>query len=333
MTAAVSAERRPAGQGLRPFDGRKDLAALADLIEMTFSDHLDPGGVQMIQGMRLLSRGGWLGWVLSRWLLPPAANPLGFVWEEHGRLVGNASLMPVSGYDWRWVMANVAVEPGMRRRGIAAELVGAAIESARRAGARQIILQVDSKNEGAQALYKRFGFQTLSERTTWTRPRGKAHSPRITLQEGDRCNASDWRGQYDLARRLHPEGLIWPFPTTPAMFRRLGPDRWFSGGESQHWVLNEQGQITGSLSFRRGLDSGVVRCVLLVDPPSNGLAAAGLLERAFRDRFSLSKTYLLDYPVGVAVKVLSELGFNTRRDLVWMGLDLKPINPSSETRR
>lgn len=330
MTAIANAGKGPIGSGLRPFDGRRDLGALADLIETAFSDNLDSAGGQMVRGMRLLSRAGWIGWILSRWLLPPAANPLGFVWEENGRLVGNASLLPVSGHDWRWVMANVAVEPDMRRRGIAAEMVGAAIESARKAGARQIILQVDSENEGARALYGKFGFQTISTRTTWLRHRGKHLAPHIPSHICERRSVSDWRAQYDLALKLHPEGLLWPYPTTPALFRQLSSEGWFSSSDHQHWVLREDHRIRGSLSFRRGMDANVVRCLLFVEPPSDGVAVGDLFDRAFRERYSYSKEYLLDYPSGAAVESLGRLGFEARRDLAWMSLDLKPVNRVSD---
>lgn len=332
MTAAASLGERQADQGLRPFDGRTDLGPMAELIEMVFSEHLDPAGAQMIRGMQLLSKVGWLGWVLSRWLLPPAANPLGFIWEENGRLVGNASLMPVSGFNWRWVMANVAVLPDMRRRGIASELVGASIDSARLAGARQLILQVDLENEGAQTLYKRFGFQTLSKRTTWVRPRGKLLEKGSVTPGGELGAPATWREQYDLARRLHPEGLVWPFPITPGLFRRSGPDAWFSGGDNQNWVMREAGKLSGSLSLRRGAVPEGMRCVLLVDPPPDTRTVTALLASAFHHGLSSNRAYWLDYPVGLAVEALGAFGFEPHRDLVWMGLDLAPSNTLERAR-
>jgi len=327
MTAAASVGERPADQGIRPFDGRTDLGPLADLIEKVFSDHLDPAGAQMIRGMRLLSKVGWLGWLLSRWLLPPAANPLGFIWEENGRLVGNASLMPVSGFNWRWVVANVAVLPEMRRRGIASELVGASIGSARLAGARQLILQVDLENEGAQNLYKRFGFRVLSRRTTWLRQQGMPLNLGSLTPQADLGAPAEWQEQYALARRLYPEGVIWPYPITPGLFRHSGPGAWFSGGDNQNWVMREAGKLSGSLSLRRGAVPGGMRCVLLVDPPSDAQTVAGLLIHAFRQGLSLDRSYWVDYPVGEAVEALDALGFEPQRDLVWMGLDLTPSNP------
>jgi ribosomal protein S18 acetylase RimI-like enzyme len=326
MTAALISNRRSSNRGLRPYDGRKDLGALADLIEMSFSDHLDQAGAQMIRGMRFFSRAGWLGWVLSRWLLPPAANPLGFIWEENGHLVGNASLMPVNGCSWRWVMANVAVEPGMRRRGIASEMVSAAIEASRRSGAQQIILQDDSDNAGAQALYRKFGFKVLSSRTTWVRPGGMDLYPPLPIRVAEPCKGSDWREQYDLARRLHPEGLIWPYPTTSGIFRRSLPGYLLGNTVDGHWVVREHGKISGSLSLRRGADGRSLRTILLVDPPSNERAVTALLGSVFQEGASGTRRYLLEYPIGESTSALSAFGFIAHRDLVWMGLDLSPGN-------
>jgi ribosomal protein S18 acetylase RimI-like enzyme len=167
LTAAVTAGRPKRGHGLRRFDPGRDLSALADLIEAGFAERLDPSGRRMVRGLRLFGKLGWLGGLLGRWFLPPAANPQGFVWEEQGAVIGNASLLPVTNYSQRWVMANVVVLPERRRRGIGRTLVTRSIEHARSRGAREIILQVDLNNEAATALYLGLGFKAYEPRTTW----------------------------------------------------------------------------------------------------------------------------------------------------------------------
>ncbi|TFH35852.1 MAG: GNAT family N-acetyltransferase, partial [Anaerolineales bacterium] len=209
MTAAVTAGRSAQGKGLRPFDSRRDLSALADLIEVGFSGSLDRSGRRMVHGLRTLGRLGWLGGALSRWILPPAANPQGFVWEENGRVLGNASLLPVTDFPQRWVMANVAVFPEQRRRGIARSLVTASIEDAQSRGAREIILQVDQGNQAAHQLYQSLGFDGSPSRTTWVgRVPSEEPTPALTTPVRQR-RASEWRWQWELARKLHPEGLVW----------------------------------------------------------------------------------------------------------------------------
>ncbi len=77
MTAAVTAGARSAQRGIRRFDARRDLSALANLIELGFAENLDRSGRQMVQGLRTLGKLGWIGGWLSRWLLPPAAESEG----------------------------------------------------------------------------------------------------------------------------------------------------------------------------------------------------------------------------------------------------------------
>ncbi len=166
MTAAA-AVRSPSRSGLRPVDPRRDLVGLADLIELAFVDSLDPSGRRMAQEMRRFGRMGWIGWAFGHWMLPPAAYPEGYVWVEGGRVVGNASLLRVEGTAGRWVLANVAVHPQQRRRGIARSLIAACLDLAARRWAQEIILQVKARNDGARGLYREFGFVDQGTWVSW----------------------------------------------------------------------------------------------------------------------------------------------------------------------
>ena len=70
---AVATVRPSSRSGLRPVDPRRDLAGLADLIELAFVDSLDPAGRRMAQEMRRYGRLGWVGWLFGHLMLPPAA--------------------------------------------------------------------------------------------------------------------------------------------------------------------------------------------------------------------------------------------------------------------
>jgi len=135
VTAGLLVQDSRSPSGLRKVNSRRDMAQVADLIELVFRGDLDPFGLRMVREMRAMGRAGYLGWALNRLLLPPAARPQGFVWEADGRVVGNASLLAVNGFPERWVLANVAVGPGYRRRGIGRQMVEAAIELAMERGA------------------------------------------------------------------------------------------------------------------------------------------------------------------------------------------------------
>lgn len=322
MTAAVAASTSASGSGLRPYDPRRDLRALAGLIEVGFPGRLDDSGRRLIRGMRFFGRAGWLGALVGRWVLPPAAFPYGYVWEQDGRVVGNASVVPVQGFPRRWVMANVAVRPEYRGRGIARRLVQACLDLAHRKGARKVILQVDVGNDAALSLYRAQGFQTLSQRRTWRLDRRH-----LDLGNGDvggarRRTPEEWRQQWALARRTHPEGLIWPYPTGAGFFRPTSFERWGPLDEAGHWVWVEAGSLLGSLTRRRGPAPGISRLILVVAPEARGRAERDLLTLALVERTTRAREFVLDYPLGEAEDLLRGMGWRQLRDLIWMGIEL-----------
>jgi ribosomal protein S18 acetylase RimI-like enzyme len=300
------------------------LGAVAELIETVFAQSLDSSGRRMLRWMQTLGRFGWIGWWVNRWLLPPAAHPLGFVWEENDRIVGNASLLEVRGFPGRWVLSNVAVHPEYRRRGIARALVRACIELSRHEKGKSILLQVDHDQLGAQELYLNFNFRQLITRTTWVR-RGWSRSPKsISIGSARRRRPEEWRKQLALARRVHPEGLIWPYPVTSSLFRPRGLGI-LTGLESpRHWVWVEGGKMLGSLTARRSLESGKLRWILIVEPVARGYVESGLLTVGFAD-LGTDQTIHMDYPVSVLEADLRAFGFKAERTLTWMELDLQEV--------
>jgi ribosomal-protein-alanine N-acetyltransferase len=68
----------------------------------------------------------------------------------------------------------VAVAPALRRAGLGAALVKAAAETARRAGAEALFLEVAVDNTAALALYDRTGFERVGFRPGYYRRAGSA---------------------------------------------------------------------------------------------------------------------------------------------------------------
>ena len=62
---------------------------------------------------------------------------------------------------------NVAIARSHRRRGIATQLVEAALEWSRRPGTQRAYLEVRASNEAAIALYKRHGFSPCGRRSRY----------------------------------------------------------------------------------------------------------------------------------------------------------------------
>jgi ribosomal-protein-alanine N-acetyltransferase len=88
--------------------------------------------------------------------------------EADGELVG---YLVCSRYDTIWHVMNVAVEPDRVRRGIASALIGALIE--RIGDDAQLTLEVRKSNQGAVALYERFGFRAAGVRRRYYADNGE----------------------------------------------------------------------------------------------------------------------------------------------------------------
>jgi ribosomal protein S18 acetylase RimI-like enzyme len=322
VTAAALFQRKGIHTNIRPVNPRSDMGAIADLIQEAFDQEMDPVGSQLVRDMKAFSRAGYFGWLFGRLFLPQAAYPMGYVWEEDGQVVGNASLLRVEGYPWRWVMANVAVDPAYRRKGIGRSLIQASLALAQRKKAREVLLQALSSNQVAQVLYASSGFKPLSTRTTWSRRRSQETLSAIDTGASRLRVEGEWQDQLSLAERLHPEGLIWPYPLTPSIFHFSGFSRFYLQANSQHWVWYEGQRLLGSLTARYSTERSTVRFVLIIDSEVQGeierhLVSAGLA--AFSQR---RVRFVMDYPARIAVQDFQDLGFEADRTLTWMSKDL-----------
>jgi ribosomal-protein-alanine N-acetyltransferase len=69
-------------------------------------------------------------------------------------------------------LLTLGVVAALRRRGIAAALLARALDEARRAGVRRLLLEVAADNSSALAFYRSQGFQPLSRRPAYYRRAG-----------------------------------------------------------------------------------------------------------------------------------------------------------------
>jgi len=91
------------------------------------------------------------------------AGKVVFVAEEDGQIVGTA-FGDVAVPDRPAHLNLVYVEPGRRGGGIGRELVRAFVSAAAAAGAEHVVLDVDTTNDAAQALWRRLGFVEFARR-------------------------------------------------------------------------------------------------------------------------------------------------------------------------
>ena len=99
-------------------------------------------------------------------LLESADRGIAWAAELGGRVTG--ILIGRAAAD-EFEILNLAVAKAHRRRGIATQLLAAARESARMAGAEKTYLEVRASNEGAMALYTRMGFRVSGRRPNYYR--------------------------------------------------------------------------------------------------------------------------------------------------------------------
>src|ERR1043165_1935050 len=79
---------------VRPLNVLRDLSAVADLIELCFSPTVYNDGRRVLSDMRRASRDdSFLHWA-SRMTETASLPMMGYVWEQDGHIIGNASLIP-----------------------------------------------------------------------------------------------------------------------------------------------------------------------------------------------------------------------------------------------
>jgi ribosomal-protein-alanine N-acetyltransferase len=132
---------------LRP-SRHDDVEAMAEIEEASFSD---PWSAASFAGY------------LSE---PNSGRALVTVAEENGSVVGySVVLFAVPDAD----LANIAVAPEMRGRGIGRLLLDRAIAAARSVGTRSVFLEVRASNEPAIRMYQAAGFTELGRRQRYYR--------------------------------------------------------------------------------------------------------------------------------------------------------------------
>jgi len=308
---------------LRALNILRDLPAVADLVETCFADTMDAEGRRYVQQMRSAGRDNqFLRWASSA--VDTVSMPLsGYVWEEKGEVIGNVSLIPYR-HDHRkyYLIANVAVRPDQRRRGIGRALTLAAMQHARSHRADEIWLHVRSDNPGAITLYEGLGFREKLRRTAWHAQTGQA-LPAVDgkIAVSPRYDR-DWPLQSHWLDGLYPELMNW-YQTLPRNLLRpgLAPAlyRFFVDLDTRHWSAYAGGELAGALTWQPV--SGAADRLWVAAPPMGGEAAVTtLLVTALRS-LSWRQALSLDFPAQVYPAAVEAAGFRAYRTLLWMQAD------------
>lgn len=200
---------------IRPFQMPTDGQILATLLPRCFqypenpewsleADEIEDEAEQLARIQRM--------WPVFRALMlvvPPLRDAmLGFIAEDEGQAIGCINVSRQGSSD-TWIIGNVAVLPSHRRRGIARQLVEAALTIPRSRDAHAVVLDVIAGNTPAYQLYRSLGFEHYDATDNYQLP-ADCPNPPATLLAGLRLvelNLKEWRVRFEHDQRITPTAV------------------------------------------------------------------------------------------------------------------------------
>jgi GNAT superfamily N-acetyltransferase len=304
-------------RNLRPFDVGRDLNAVADLVETCFAETLDEDGKRYVQQMHAAARNPrylrWASAVADRVSMPLT----GYVWEENGYLAGNLSLIPFLNQGRRfYLIANVAVDPSYRRRGIARSMTFAALEHA------------SNRGLAAHNLYLSLGFRERARRTTWEVSAAGRYQQLIQSQIPPGITIGvqrkeHWKQQRVWLEKTYPPALTWHLPFNLTSFQPglVGSlHRFFNDTTMKHWAATRGKDLLGVLSWQPHLHHAD-HLWLACATEAEDQAISSLLIQA-RQKLAERPRMTLDFPAGRGQSAFEAAGFHIQQTLIWMSTQL-----------
>ena len=311
-TASLSLQSEVRGR-MRPINILRDLPKIADLVELCFHKNMDSEGQRYVQQMRSANQNSrFLQWANSS--LPM----LGYVWEDGSEIIGNISIVPFS--KRIFLLANIAVHPDYRRRGIARQLTERGMQHVRERRAQAIWLQVEDQNDPAIHLYESLGFESRAKRSTWNASIGlkalaPASDPRITRNIG-----RFWPYQQAWLMQAYPPHLHWyRMPN----FEIFGPGiknwlyRLFVESDLRQWALQQNGMPKAIVSWLP-MYTRRTQLWLATAPDVDAQSLSALLLHARLSLRARNADLYIDYPAEQHAEAFQQAGFSLQRTLLWM---------------
>ena len=245
---------------------------------------------------------------------------VGYVWEENSRVVANLSLVPFFHQGRRIdLIANVAVYPEYRRRGIARALTSQALEKSRKRLASATWLQVRQENQAAIDLYSGLGFESRALRTTWVATPDSLQGHYLSGFCVTNRYRRDWSKQRLWLDQNYPPALRWYFPLK---MNAMSPGPWsyayrlLNDLNIRHWAVNNDGKLQGVLTWQGSY--GYADHLWFAAPVHDEDRVLKTLLPAIRRESSLRRPIRLDLQAGRAVSALESAGFKASTTLIWM---------------
>ena len=331
VAAPLSFESESAG-GPRPLNLRKDVPQVLALLNLVFRASLNADGARHLNSLAL-SEVPWPLLRLRQWW---EGTVPGFVWEEEQQIVGNVSLLPTK-RKGRYLVANVAVHPSHRRRGIARLLMETALDHVEEQGGREVLLQVKEDNAAAIGLYEALGFHTVGTVGSWVSsysrmaPLPVAVSGRSPDRFGEfllrPLRSGEWRQAWEVDRASVPADLNWPVPPGEDAYRRSWLSRLgdlLNGRQLETWVAVTGSGTMAGLGTITGGWGQAHKLKLRVPPAWRGRIERPLLAKLLRRVHHLARRQIrAEHPAGdkVTNDLLREANFRRRRTLTVMRFD------------
>ncbi len=301
---------------MRPLNILRDLPKVADLVELCFKKNMGSEGRIYLEQMRSASRKeNPLNWSSN-------SVPLkGYIWETQKSVVGNISIVPFRKAKKNVVLlANIAVHPDFRRKGIARSLTQKGIAEAEKRGAKSIWLHVERNNIGAINLYKELGFQPHSNRTTWVvdkeiPPRKKNPSIRITSR-----SAQFWAEQKRWLNQAYPEAIRWYRMPNFETFKpglKYWLHRLFVEYDIKQWAVQRDGELQSVLLWE-GTYARHAPIWLAAAPQADSESLTFLLLYVRYQLASPKRNLTIDYLADKFTTAFERAGFSPQRTLLWM---------------
>ena len=309
---------------IRLINPHKDLAEIADLIELCFHSQMDPDGLDYISQVRKISKQPErIQWFLVKGEM--FSYPMfGFIWEQDGKLVGNLTLIPIRFMDeWIFLIANVAVHPDYRRLKIAHHLTERAITFARMHHIETLWLHVREDNLPAIALYQKFGFIEKARRTTWVLKGNCISAQRdSSLRLAKRTN-NYWHKQVELLNKNYPESLRWNIPLRISTLQP-GVVTWIKnlliGVRPKHWIIQHAGLDLGTISFEPS--QYFADFLWLGFQPENRASLLRDVLNCLSHEIEFTRPVQINYQSNAADNEFSLAGCEKVHTLLWMKADI-----------
>ena len=321
--------------GVYPFDPRKHMRQVAELVGAVFVDELDSDGRSMLQEMQTVGRiSPLLGGLMGSGFLGDFVG--GFVWIEGERVVGNVTLQRVDFGGTRWRISNVAVVPEHRSRGIGRSLMLSSLSAIAQQGGAWALLQVRVDNLPAKRLYASLGFTEVCQEGIWKLSRLPDRLPAPATDVAFQpLPALAWHSRFELAQAGQTQLAQWLAPVEPAQYQvgvlqGLGEaiGDWTGLHRVQRWGVQTNGILMGAVETFTSALGNSHKLRLLVAPEARGRLEEDLVRQGLRTLADAPSTPTVaehsgDHVAGVAA--LEAAGFRPQRVLLTMR---RPIIPA-----